>query len=395
MWPKLDGSGRFIIVKDSFTKPLSLSFMAKRQDLKTTYHPKTLALGIDTPYNPVKSIDAYFEEFLNLIKTDQIQVDEKLFIKLRTIDSSYFLTKGKLEQIKEFCDQNKIEQVIISEPLTAQQERNIEDVLQCVVIDRTGLILQIFEKAAQSAEGKAQVAIAMLQHQKTRLAGRGISMSQQAGRIGSRGPGETAKEEHIRHINNTIHRFKRQLETMDQARETQRKQRIAAKVPLICLIGYTNAGKSTILNALTKSSVLAEDKLFATLDTTTRELYVDGKKKGLLSDTVGFIQLLPPHLIEAFKSTLSELQYANLLLQVVDVSDPSFQDHIRTVHEILNDLEIEKPMLYVFNKIDKVANIDELMPLLEQYQPHVMVSARSKENLKPLIDFLASWHPSE
>lgn len=369
--------------------------MTKRQDLKTVYHPKTLALGIDAPYNRIKNIDAYFEEFLNLIKTNQEYADEKLFITLRTIDSAYFLTKGKLEQIKEFCDTNNIELVIVSEPLTAQQERNLEDVLQCPVIDRTGLILEIFEKAAQSAEGKAQVAIALLQHQKTRLAGKGISMSQQTGRIGSRGPGETAKEEQIRHINNTIVRLKRQLETMHQARETQRKQRLAANVPLICLIGYTNAGKSTILNALTKSSVLAEDKLFATLDTTTRELYVDGKKKGLLSDTVGFIQLLPPHLIEAFKSTLSELHYANLLLHVVDLSDPSFQEHIKTVHEILDDLEVDKRMLYLFNKTDKVDNLDTLLPLLEQYQPHVLISARSKEGLDPLIKFLASWHPNQ
>ncbi len=369
--------------------------MTKRQDLKTTYHPKTLALGIDTPYNRVKNIDAYFEEFLNLIKTDRIKVDQKLFIKLRTIDSAYFLTKGKLEQLKELCDQNNIEQIIVSEPLTAQQERNLEDMLHCTIIDRTGLILQIFEKAAQSAEGKAQVAIAMLQHQKTRLAGKGVSMSQQAGRIGSRGPGETAKEEQVRHLNNTILRFKRQLEVMHHARETQRKQRIAAQVPLICLIGYTNAGKSTILNTLTKSSVLAEDKLFATLDTTIRELYIDSKKKGLLSDTVGFIQLLPPHLIEAFKSTLSELQYANLLLHVIDVADPSFQDHIKTVHEILDDLEVHKPMLYVFNKLDKVDDIDAVMPTLERYEPHVIVSARSKEGLKPLIDFLASWNPTE
>lgn len=367
--------------------------MAKRQDLKTAYHPKTLALGIDAPYNKIKSIDAYFEEFLNLIKTNQITIDEKLFISLRTIDSAYFITKGKLEQIKEFCDTNNIEQVIISEPLTAQQERNLEDILQCPVIDRTGLILEIFEKAAQSAEGKAQVGIALLQHQKTRLAGKGISMSQQAGRIGSRGPGETAKEEQIRHINNAITRLKRQLETMHQARETQRKQRLTAKIPLICLIGYTNAGKSTILNALTKSTVLAEDKLFATLDTTTRELYIDGKKKGLLSDTVGFIQLLPPHLIEAFKSTLSELNYASLLLHVIDLSDPSFQDHIKTVHEILDDLEVNKPLLYVFNKIDRVENLDTLLPLLEQYQPHVLVSAQSKEGLQELINFLAAWNP--
>jgi len=159
-------------------------------------------------------------------------------------------------------------------------------------------------------------------------------------------------------------------------------------------VGYTNAGKSTILNALTKSHVLAEDRLFATLDTTTRELYIDHKKKGLISDTVGFIQQLPHHLIEAFKSTLTELHYAHLLLHVVDISDPNWESHISVVMHVLKELDIDKRMLYVFNKADRIENKELLEVALRKYQPHIFTSALSKEGLEPLIDFLRGWEAS-
>ena len=157
-------------------------------------------------------------------------------------------------------------------------------------------------------------------------------------------------------------------------------------------MGYTNAGKSTLLNTLTKSNVLAEDKLFATLDTTTRELYLDGTKKGLISDTVGFIQQLPHQLIAAFKSTLSELEYADLFLHVIDVSDPNWESHIKVVMAILHELEIDKPMLYVFNKADKVPDIQKYEQQLSTYKPQVIISAQSKEGITPLIEFLKAWH---
>lgn len=366
--------------------------MTREPRFYTFERPKTLVLGIQAPYNKTTDINSYFEEFINLVKSNGIEYDDELFIKLRDIDNGYFLTQGKLEELIEFCDKEEIEEVIVSEPLTGQQERNLEDILHCRVFDRTKLILEIFEKSAHSAEGKIQVEIAMLQHKKTRLAGRGKYFSQQAGRIGTKGPGETQKEKDTRHLEGTILKLKRQLEKLSQARETQRKKRIGSELPLMCLIGYTNAGKSSILNALTKSNVLAEDKLFATLDTTTRELYIDSQKKGLISDTVGFIQLLPPHLIEAFKSTLSELQYADLLLHVVDISDPNWESHIEVVHNILDSLEIDKEMLYVFNKADKDPMIDFTRPALARYQPHVITSTLSKEGMSQLIDYLATWH---
>jgi len=366
--------------------------MAKKAESLTVYLPNILLLGVDAPYNKTLDKDAYFEEFLNLAKSNQVVFKETLSVKLREIDPGYFLTKGKLSEVKAVCDKLNIDEIVLSEPLTPQQERNMSEYLHCKVFDRTQLILEIFEKAAHSAEGKTQVAIAMMQHKKSRLAGKGIHMSQQAGTVGVRGGfGETAKEKEKRHIEESILKFRRQLERIHQVRDTQRKNRINSQISQICLIGYTNAGKSTILNTLTKSNVLAENKLFATLDTTTRELFIEHKKKGVISDTVGFIQALPPQLIEAFKSTLSELHYANLLLQVVDLSDKNWEEHIRVVHKILLDLNIDKPMCFVFNKADRVDSLEFIQPSLSRYQPHIVVSGNSKEGIKPLIEFLAQW----
>lgn len=369
--------------------------MPRQHQFQTSHYPKTLLLGIHAPYNQIKNVDSYFEEFVNLAKTNKVQNFQTLFIKLRDVDTAYFLTKGKLDEVKDFIKQHDIEQVIVSEMITPQQERNLGDFFDCEVYDRTQLILEIFEKAAHSAEGKAQVGIAMLQYQKTRLAGKGIHLSQQAGIRGLRGGyGETAKEKERRHIENTMLKLKKTLESLQKTRETQRKKRLSSGIPHICIIGYTNAGKSTILNALTKSNVLAEDKLFATLDTTTRELFIDSKKIGIISDTVGFIQQLPPNLIEAFKSTLSELQYADLLMHVVDISDENWEDHIKVVHEILDELDVQKEMIYVFNKVDKLEDLDNLTGALHRYQPQVFISALKKESIKPLKEFLAEWGKS-
>ena len=365
--------------------------MARKPFYPTHSKPKTLILGIHAPYNHTTNIESYFDEFRSLVKTNRGSFDYEQYIKIRTIDSTAFISKGKLDALLDFSKEHNIEEIIISEPLTAQQERNLNKLFNCSIIDRTHLILDIFEKAAHSSEGKKQVEIAKLQYEKTRVAGKGISMGQQAGFLGTRGPGETAKEKELRHIDHHIQRLRNELRKLEEVRQTQRKQRLSSGEAQIALIGYTNAGKSTILNTLTKASVLAEDKLFATLDTTTRELWLQNAKIGLISDTVGFIQQLPHQLINAFKSTLAELQFADLLLHVIDVSDTNWQDHIKVVREILTDLDVDKQMLYIFNKADKVADIDAIAPSLSYYQPHVVISSTSKQTMQPLINFLVNW----
>lgn len=370
--------------------------MAAKPSLPTQTFPRLLLVGIHAPYNKTTDIQSYFNEFEQLVRSNNIPWEDMVYIKLRTIDPGTFITSGQLEKIKEICAQKDIDEVLVSEPLTPQQERNLSDYLRARVFDRTQLILEIFEKAAASAEGKSQVAIAMLEHQKSRLAGKGKHLAQQAGILGLRaGAGETMKERERRYIEERILNLKKQLKQLEQTRETQRKQRLKSKLPLICLVGYTNVGKSTILNQLTKSHVIAEDKLFATLDTTTRELFIDGNKKALISDTVGFIQLLPPQLIEAFKSTLSELKYADLLLHIVDLSDPNWKAQIDVVHYILHDIGIDKDMLYVFNKADQIEITDELLEQINAYQPHVIISAISKKGVQPLISYLATHLPAQ
>ncbi len=363
-----------------------------RQTQETNLYPKTLLIGVDAPYNETNDINSYFEEFKNLAKTNNIENPEFVSIKIREIDPSTFITKGKLEQILEFCKKENIEQVVISEPLTSRQKRNLTDLLNCPVFDRTELILEIFEKAAITSEGKLQVEIAMLKHKKSRVAGRGIHLEQQRSTRGViSGAGETAKELALRHLEDQILKLNKKLEKLQQTRDTQRKKRLSQNIPQICIIGYTNAGKSTILNILTKSTVLAEDKLFATLDTTTREIYINNKKKGVISDTVGFIQQLPTNLIEAFKSTLFELKNADLLLHVVDISDKNWESQIKVVHEILEDLDVHSQMLYVFNKADKIPDLENIQYLIDKYNPHVIISALSKSGIEPLVEYLSTW----
>jgi GTP-binding protein HflX len=368
--------------------------MTRPLHCSTNTAARTLIIGVTTPLNRTFDADSYFEEFANLVHTNGVEYEDELFVKLRLIDPGYFFGKGKLTELKAFVEEHKIRHVIISEILTAQQERNLSTYLHCDITDRTRLILEIFEKSAHSAEGKAQVAIAKLKFEKSRLAGKGVHLSQQTGVKGQRGgAGETLKERETRHIENSITQLKKQLEKIQQARDTQRKTRLNNKIPHICLIGYTNAGKSTILNTLTKSDVLAEDKLFATLDTTTRKLFINGKFKGILSDTVGFIQQLPHTLIEAFKSTLSELQHADLLLHVIDISDSNWKHHINVVEGILQELNVDKPILYVFNKGDRLEeSTQDISQLVAKYQPCVLTNALTKDGLTTLINFLEQWN---
>lgn len=368
--------------------------MATREATSTAQKfPKTLIVGSFVPTNRISSPEYHFEEFLSLIKTAGMEPEHSLFMKLRAVDNNMFLTKGKLEELADFCREHEIEEVIFSELLTPIQERNLADYLQCDVYDRAHIILTIFKNAAQSSEGKIQVEIAELDYLKTRIIGKGKEFAQQAGYLGNRGPGETAKEVLKRIFEERTRQARKKLQTLARSRDIQRKQRLSSSLPHVCIIGYTNAGKSSLLNILTKSDVLAEDKLFATLDTTTRELFLSDKQRLLVSDTVGFISQLPHHLIDAFKSTLDELRYADLLLHVVDAHNPAWQNQIDVVEDMLKELDIHKPMLYLFNKQDLLSP-DERAQLevdLIGYSPYLIIDTRKKEHLSPLIDYLKEY----
>jgi len=365
--------------------------MSKKPTPTNEKERNVLLLGIDAPYNRELAKQDYFDEFLSLVKTLGLEYDEAIFIKLRSIDKPNFLTKGKLLDLHKICQEKEIDEVVFSEILSPLQERNLETFLGCKVYDRERLIIEIFRNAAHSAEGKIQVEMAELGYLKARLSGKGVELAQQAGYIGTRGPGETEKEVIKRHLTEKFRQAKKRLQTLARSREVQRKRRVASNLPMICLVGYTNAGKSSIINLLTKSQVLAEDKLFATLDITTRELFVDHKKIGLISDTVGFISQLPHHLIEAFQSTLDELKYADLLLHVVDLSNRSWPGQIEVVLDTLLKLGLEnKKMLYLFNKTDKLSEqeIEDAQEEIEGYQPHALIHATSKEGLHELVEAL-------
>jgi GTPase len=356
-------------------------------------HLKTLLVGVYTPFNPIDDPQYYYDEFLSLVHTLELPYDETYFMKVRSVDNNLFLTKGKLEELKKVCTDRAIELVAFSEPLSTLQERNLERALGCAIFDREKLILEIFKKSAHSAAGKIQVEMAEIEYLKTRMIGHGRELSQQAGIIGTRGPGETAKEEMRRQFADKLRQAKKRLETLERSREIQRQRRINSNIPFICIIGYTNAGKSSLLNRIAKGGVLAENKLFATLDTTTRELFIDGTKKALISDTVGFISQLPHNLIAAFKSTLDELHYAKVLLHVVDISNPAWQNQIAVVQNTLEELEVSQPVIYVFNKIDLLSDIEreQLPSEVVAYQPSVFIHTQSKDGIEPLVELLRDY----
>jgi GTP-binding protein HflX len=356
--------------------------MSQKIVSETIKKTRILIVGLITPHNKMVDPENYFEEFKSLVSSNNIEPVACYFTKLRLIDPGTFISKGKLEEIEKICLDNDIDEIILSESITPHQETALDKRLGVRIYDRSHLILEIFEKRAQSAEAKLQIEIAFLEHKKTRVAGRGKMFSQQAGGIGMKGMGETQKEVDLRHIDHLLLRLTRELAQLKKVRATQRKQRLRNQVPLISLIGYTNAGKSTLFNSLTNNNVLAADMLFATLDTTTAKLVIDTKQVGTISDTVGFIQNLPHQLIEAFHSTLEELQYANIILHVIDISNKDWVHQMETVEKVLDDLNVDKTkQIYIINKIDKLS--EEKLKILElQFpQPNIQISAIEKSSL--------------
>jgi len=320
---------------------------------------RALLIGVETSDTPVimgvSEANISLQELVELAKTAGAEVVDTILQKRPSKDPAYLIGKGKLSEVSRIVQEKEIDLIIFDEELSGSQLRNIEEFTNAKVVDRTGLILDIFGQRAKSREGRVQVELAQLNYLLPRLHGRGITLSRLGGGIGTRGPGETKLETDRRHIRRRIDYLKKELDDIRSQRQTVRRERERNKIPVIALVGYTNAGKSTLLNSLCDADVFAEDKLFATLDTTTRKLNLGDNTTVLLSDTVGFIRKLPHHLVEAFKSTLEEALLADLILIVADASDPYSPDHIRVVNEILADLgAADKPSMLVWNKWDLV-----------------------------------------
>ena len=276
--------------------------------------------------------------------------------------------------------------VIFDAELSPSQHSNLEEILKIRVMDRPGLILEIFASRARSREGKLQVELAQLTYLYSRLKGGGIQMSRLGGGIGTRGPGEMKREVERRTVRDRISHLKKEIEQVKRTRTMHRAKRQRVPLPIVALVGYTNSGKSTLLNQLTASQVLAEDKLFATLDPTTRPLILPHKQRVLLTDTVGFIRRLPVQLIDAFHATLEEVTEADLLCHVIDLSHPEFANQIEEVNHVLEKLGVtQKPMIYVYNKVDQAPHYRELFLKHRRYFPSVIISATEKKNFDLLL----------
>ncbi|UCG35431.1 MAG: GTPase HflX [Candidatus Omnitrophota bacterium] len=327
------------------------------------------------------SRDALAEEFKNLVLSAGIEVVELVFVKGRQPTPSLFIGKGKAEELGIIAQEENVNVVIFNNNLNFNQQRNLEDIFGVKTIDRTQLILDIFARHARTQEGILQVELAQLEYLLPRLKGKGIMLSRLGAGIGTRGPGEKKLEVDRRRISERIVRLKRELEEVKQHRQVMRKKREKTKVLVCSLVGYINAGKSTIFNALTESTERVSNSLFTTLDTVTHTFTLPNNLKAILSDTVGFIYKLPPYLVEAFKATLEELHYADLILHVIDASDREIARIRQAVDSIMEELGLtEKPTLMVFNKIDKLSS-HELKELQESFPEAVFVSALEKNGL--------------
>jgi len=303
-----------------------------------------------------------------------------------------FIGSGTIDRLKSLIDgfANPVRCVVFDVDLTPVQQRNLEDRWETMVMDRTGLILDIFARRARSAEGKLQVELAQLQYLMPRLRGMWTHLSRQGAGIGTRGPGEKVLEVDRRRIRQRISLVKKRLEDVRRTRGLHRRTRRRREAPTIALIGYTNAGKSTLLNVLTGADVFVEDRLFATLDPTTRALRLPGNVPALLSDTVGFIRKLPHHLVESFKATFEEVALADLLVHIVDAAHPRMEEQVQAVQQVLDDMDLsDRPMLTVYNKIDQVESEIWLRRLVEAHQPAVAISAKTGRNLESLLAMLA------
>ena len=349
--------------------------------------PKAVIVQVELPKKRERSSSLKaFDEFKELVLSSGAEISDEDFSKQAKPTSGLFITKGKAERIKDSLEQTESELVIFNHDLTPSQERNLENIFQARVLDRTGLILDIFAERASSHIGKLQVELAQLSHLSTRLVRGWSHLERQKGGIGLRGPGETQLETDRRLLNQRIKNIKNKLSKSHKQREVNRYSRNKSNKTLVALVGYTNAGKTTLFNLLTESQLYVANKLFATLDSVTRKNNVSGLEDILFSDTVGFISDLPTELIESFKATLDELKSADILVHVVDISDPDFIYKTEQVLLILKELGISNiPSIRVNNKSDKV-DIDEISNETSNNNNEVWVSALKNTGMEHLVN---------
>ena len=349
---------------------------------------RVIGVGVCLPGQ--KDIDASLEELSELAKTAGAVTVGKVVQSRDQVHPGTYVGKGKIDEIKSLLWELDATGIICDDELSPAQMKNLQDELDAKVMDRTLVILDIFAARASTSEGKIQVELAQLKYRQTRLAGFGTAMSRLGGGIGTRGPGEKKLEMDRRLIKNRIALLNRELKSVKQHREVTREKRAKSRIPVAAIVGYTNAGKSTLLNALTGADILAEDKLFATLDPTTRSLKLPSGQEILLTDTVGFIRKLPHHLIDAFRSTLEEARYADYILHVVDTSNPQMELQMQVVYDTLRELKVEdKKIVTLLNKQDKL-----LAPMVVKdfrADASLAVSAKTGQGLEDLKNLLSSW----
>jgi len=348
---------------------------------------RVLLIGLEYKSRQALELQESLEELAELTATAGGEVVSTGIQRLETPVAGTFIGTGKAAEFAVFCKANNVDTVIFDDELSPAQSRNLEVIFNCKILDRTALILDIFAQRARTREGKLQIELAQLQHLLPRLTRFWGHLSRQSGGIGMRGgEGESQLESDRRRVQERIDKILEELEIVRRQRSTQRSGRQRHLWPLVSIVGYTNAGKSTLLNALTGASTLVEDKLFATLDPTTRRLRLPTNQNALLTDTVGFIRKLPHGLVEAFKATLEEVVQADLLLHVVDVSHPLALEQIAAVNNVLHELGAEgKPTLMVFNKIDRLNVGNELAKFKEHYPNGAAISAKTGEGIPALI----------
>lgn len=342
---------------------------------------KAILVGCQLPHVTDERFQYSMEELASLTKTAGGEAASVMTQKRNRQDSATYIGKGKVEELEVLCEELECDVIIFNDELSPSQLKALATALDVKIIDRTQLILDIFAKRARTREGKLQIELAQLQYALPRLSGQGISLSRQGGGIGARGPGETKLETDRRHIRNRIHEINGQLSAVKEHRTRYRERRKKNGVFQIAIVGYTNAGKSTLFNQLTEADSHEEDLLFATLDPMTRKMTLESGYSVLISDTVGFIQDLPTTLIAAFRSTLEEVKEADYLLHVIDSSNEDYEGHERTVHELLEELEADRiPMLTVYNKEDQIR--PDFIP--SSKHRHILISAKRKEDVKRL-----------